>query len=402
MPTPEQHAMLSPSSSHRWLICTPSALLESYEPSEQSVYAKEGTEAHYLAEIKLSNKLKYISDEEYKTKFDNFIKSSEYYNIEFEEYVDSYVNEIMAIINEDYKGKSVKVFLEEKVYFNDIVPDGSGTSDVVIVGNDFIHIVDLKFGKGVLVSAIGNTQLRLYALGAVSVHIRECTCKEVAMTIIQPRLNEKSTDIISINELNDWAINYVRPRAKLAYEGKGELTPGEHCKFCKRKGKCKALADKQLEIAQNEFNEVVVNNELLEPSNMSPEFLAKVLQITPRLIEWFESVASYAKNEVINNGLKLPGYKLVEGRSVRVIYDTKSVIEKLKNSGFDESLFIEQPKLLGITTLEKNIGKKLFNDLCGNYIVKPAGKPVLVPEEDKRPAIEESAYKLIGQEFVEE
>lgn len=402
MPTPEKHALLSPSSSHRWLICTPSAMLESYEPNEQSSYAKEGTEAHALAELMLNKELGYIAESEYNTKLANFQATSEFYNTEFKEYVEEYVAEIKCILTEDYKNKATKVFLEERVSFEDIVPEGSGTSDVVIVGQDFIHIVDLKFGKGVAVSAINNPQLRLYALGAVSKHIRECICKEVAMTIIQPRLNEKSTDILSIQELNDWAINYVKPRALLAYEGKGELVPGEHCKFCKRKGKCKVLADKQLEIAQAEFNEVLINDELLDPSNMSPDFLAKILQITPRLIEWFDGVAAYAKNEAINNGLKLPGYKLVEGRSTRIIYDQKSVIDKLKNAGFSEDLFIEKPKLLGITSLEKNIGKKLFNDLCGDYIVKPAGKPVLVPEEDKRPAIEESAYKLIGQEFIED
>lgn len=402
MPTPTGHALLSPSSSHRWLICTPSAMLESSEPTTYSPYAEEGTEAHALAELKLSYMLGQINDTEYATKFDHFRLNSKFYNYEFNDYVNDYCQEVMTIVKEDYKNHEVSVHLEQYVTFEDIVPNGGGTSDVVIVGKNFIHIIDLKFGKGVPVSAIGNTQLRLYALGAIKKYIRECTCTEARMTIIQPRLHDISTDFVSINELNDWAINYVKPRAELAIAGKGELVPGDHCKFCKLKGKCKALADKQLAIAQAEFEDAVVENNMLEPANMSPEVISRILDIAPKFIDWFKDVEAYAMKTAINDGTKIPGYKLVEGRSTRVIVSPASVIEKLRTAGFSEEDYLKPTELLGITTLEKNIGKKLFNELCEQYIIKPQGKPTLVPESDKRVAIDVKSLGLNGNEFSEE
>ncbi len=402
MPTPTGHALLSPSSSHRWLICTPSAMLESSEPTTYSPYAEEGTEAHALAELKLSYMLGQINDTEYATKFDHFRLNSKFYNYEFNDYVNDYCQEVMTIVKEDYKNHEVSVHLEQYVTFEDIVPNGGGTSDVVIVGKNFIHIIDLKFGKGVPVSAIGNTQLRLYALGAIKKYIRECTCTEARMTIIQPRLHDISTDFVGINELNDWAINYVKPRAELAIAGKGELVPGDHCKFCKLKGKCKALADKQLAIAQAEFEDAVVENNMLEPANMSPEVISRILDIAPKFIDWFKDVEAYAMKTAINDGTKIPGYKLVEGRSTRVIVSPASVIEKLRTAGFSEEDYLKPTELLGITTLEKNIGKKLFNELCEQYIIKPQGKPTLVPESDKRVAIDVKSLGLNGNEFSEE
>jgi len=402
MPTPTGHALLSPSSSHRWLICTPSAMLESSEPTTYSPYAEEGTEAHALAEIKLSYMLGQINDTEYATKFDHFRLNSKFYNYEFNDYVNDYCQEVMTIVKEDYKNHEVSVHLEQYVTFEDIVPNGGGTSDVVIVGKNLIHIIDLKFGKGVPVSAIGNTQLRLYALGAIKKYIRECTCTEARMTIIQPRLHDISTDFVSIDELNDWAINYVKPRAELAIAGKGELVPGDHCKFCKLKGKCKALADKQLAIAQAEFEDAVVENNMLEPANMSPEVISRILDIAPKFIDWFKDVEAYAMKTAINDGTKIPGYKLVEGRSTRVIVSPASVIEKLRTAGFSEEDYLKPTELLGITTLEKNIGKKLFNELCEQYIIKPQGKPTLVPESDKRVAIDVKSLGLNGNEFSEE
>lgn len=401
MPTPTGHAMLSPSSSHRWLECTPSALLESYEPKTPSKYAEEGTEAHALAELKLSYMLGHISPEVYDTKFGYFKMTSKYYDSTFNEYVNAYCQEVMTIVKEDYKNLEVRVCLEEYVTFEDIVPNGGGTSDVVIIGKDFIHIIDLKFGKGVPVSAIGNPQLRLYALGAVKKHIRECTCKEVKMTIIQPRLDDISTDFMNITDLNDWAINFVKPRAELAIAGKGELVPGDHCKFCKLKGKCDALAKKQLAVAQAEFEDTVVENHMMEPADMPPEVLSRILEIAPKFIDWFKDVQNYAVKSAINDGLKIPGYKIVEGRSTRVITDPVAVAEKLKSAGFTEEDYLKPVELLGISYLEKNVGKKLFNSLCEQYIIKPTGKPTLVPESDRRVAIDVKSLQLTGDEFID-
>lgn len=401
MPTPAAHVLLSPSSSHRWLVCTPSAKLESIEPSFISVYAEEGTEAHALAELKLSYMLGKISPDEYDTKFEYFKLTSKYYDEVFNEFVNKYCTEVMTIAKEDYKGLNVKVFLEEYVKFEDIVPDGAGTSDVVIVGPNFIHIIDLKFGKGVAVSAINNTQLRLYALGALRKYMREGIFTEVKMTIIQPRLDNISTDFISVKDLNDWALNYVKPRAALAIAGEGDLVPGDHCKFCKRKAKCQALANQQLAAAQAEFEDAVVENNMLEPVNMSPEVISRVLSIGPAFIDWFKDVEKYALSASINSDLKIPGFKLVEGRSIRQIINPEAVAEKLKTSGFAPDSYLKAPELLGITALEKNIGKKLFNSLCEQFIVKPEGKPVLVPESDRRQALDSKTLRLNGDEFIE-
>lgn len=402
MASPTQHAYLAPSAAHRWLNCTPSAVLEKAEPSTPSIYAEEGTEAHALAEIKLQFALGKFTTGQYELHFENFRLKSKYYNAEFNEYVNRYIDEVMTIVTEDYKGHDVKVYLEEFVTFHDIVPEGGGTSDVVIVGKNFIHIIDLKFGRGVPVSAVGNPQLRLYALGAIRKHLSDCVCTEVKMTIIQPRLDDMSTDFMATAELNDWAKNYVKPRAELAIAGQGELVAGDHCKFCKCRGKCQKLADTQLAIAQSEFDDIVVENHILEPSNMSPEMLSKVLTIAPAFIDWFKEVQGYALKEALFAELKIPGYKVVEGRSVRTIFDKDSVIEKLKTAGFSEEDYMKPQELLGITALERNIGKKLFASLCGNYITKPAGKLTLVPLSDRREAIDTKALKLTGDEFQDD
>lgn len=397
---PINHAVLSPSSSERWLKCTPSAILEQNEPSVYSPYAEEGTEAHALAELKLSYMLELINDNEYSTRFEDFKLTSKYYNAEFNEFVNKYCNEVMTIVKEDYKDLKVKVELESKVDFSDIVPDGSGTSDVVIIGPTFVHIIDLKYGKGVPVSAIGNTQLRLYALGAIRKHMREGIFTETRMTIIQPRLEDMSTDYINVADLNKWAEEYVKPRAALAIAGQGEFVPGEHCKFCKLRGKCEARSNRQLEEARAAFDDIVVEDNILEPKNMSPIALKRVLTIAPKFIDWFKDVEAYATAAMINGDLDIPGFKVVEGRSTRIITNPEAVIEKLQQAGFDDCDYLTKPKLLGISILEKNIGKKLFNDLCQDYIIKPAGNPTVVPEDDRREALEQ--LRLNGNEFDEQ
>lgn len=398
-----KHALLSPSSSHRWLECTPSAYLESLEPYQPpSPYAAEGTEAHALAEIKLKFMLDKISVDQYDTEFANFRLNSKFYNAEFNDYVNDYVHEVMTIIKEDYKGQTLEVYLEDKVSFEHVVPNGSGTSDVVIIGKTFIHIIDLKFGKGVAVSSIGNPQLRLYALGVLNKYQLKGVFSEARMTIIQPRLYDKSTDYVQVTELNDWAINFVKPRAELAIAGKGTLCPGDHCKFCKRKGKCEALGQQQLAVAQREFESVVIEDNILEPHNMTPEMLSRIMYVAPKFIQWFNEVTSYVTKTMINEDLKIPGYKIVEGRSNRVITNPEAIVEKLRTSGFTEDDYLEKPKLLGITKLEKNVGKKLFNELCADYIVKPTGRPTVVPETDKRVALDVRQYRLTGQEFEDD
>lgn len=398
MSSPTKHALLSPSTSHRWLICTPSAFLEAQEPVTESIYAKEGTEAHALAELILSNKLGYISDKEFEIRYNQFKKDSEYYNQEFQEYVNSYVDKIMTLLKFDYKDIKVKVYLEEEVEFSDIVPEGKGTSDVVIVGQNFIHIIDLKFGKGVEVSAIDNPQLRLYALGAIRKHIGDCICANIKMTIIQPRLDAISTDFMSVLDLNQWAKDVVKPKALMAIAGQGELVAGEHCKFCRRRGKCLELSNRRLSEAQAEFEQDIMAN-MLEPVNMTPETLSRILKIAPKFIDWFKDVQAFAIKSAIYNDLEIPGFKIVEGRSTRKIISPESVAEVLRTNGFSEDMYMKPKELLGISTLERNIGKKVFNSLCGEYIIKPNGEPTLVPISDKREPIDKRQLRLDGSEF---
>ena len=397
------HAILSPSSSHRWLNCTPSARLEMLEPTYGSEYAEEGTEAHTLAEITLSYMLKKITPQVYGNKFETFIMTSRYYNPEFNEYVRAYCQEVMDIINLDYAGEPVDVYLEEVVKFDDVVPQGSGTGDVIIVGRNFIHIVDLKFGKGVPVSAIDNTQLRLYALGALKTFRLKGIFQKVRMTIIQPRLYDKSTDEATVMDLNNWAETYVKPRAELAFKGEGEFVPGEHCKFCKLKAKCEALANAQLSAAKAEFELAVIDDPvkpaILAPNQMSPEMLARILTIAPMFQDWFKDVAKYATAAMINDGMKLPGYKVVRGRSNRIITDKDRVAEVLRTNGYTDEQYLSKPELLGLTALEKNVGKKVLDRLIGDYIIKPEGSPTIAPESDSREAIDVSKFKLVGQEF---
>lgn len=396
----KMHALLSPSSASRWLECTPSARLEALEPIQpSSAYAAEGTEAHALAEIKLAYMLEKISAGEYAARFDHFLMTSKYYNEEFNEYVNDYCREVMTIIKEDYKDMSVEVYLEERVDFSDVVPEGSGTSDVLIVGPNFIHPIDLKFGKGVAVSAIGNPQLRLYTLGGLKQHRLKGVFTEVRMTIIQPRLYDISTDHMTVADLNEWAMNYVKPRAELAYKGDGQLVPGDHCKFCKRKGKCEALAQAQLEAAQQEFSAVLVEDSILEPANMTPEMLSRVMTIAPKFIDWFKDVQAYAMATMINDGTKIPGYKVVEGRSNRVMTNPDAIAEIFRTNGFAEEDYLEPRKLLSLTNLEKKVGKKLFEAMAGDYVIKPPGKPTVALETDKRLPIDVAKFKLIGQEF---
>jgi len=407
MTGPTEHALLAPSSASRWLNCTPSAKLEAAEPYQgTSIYAEEGTEAHTLAQIKLLYMLGKTSAAIYGNQFEAFIMSSKYYNTEFNEYVNSYCVEVMDIIKVDYEGIEVEVYLEERVSFDDIVPQGSGTSDVVIVARDFIHIVDLKFGKGVPVSAIDNTQLQLYALGALKTFRLKGIFKKARMTIIQPRLYDKSTQEQTVEFLNNWAITYVKPRAELAFKGEGELTPGDHCKFCKLKGKCEALAQAQLNTAKAEFELAVVDDQgtpaILEPNQMSPEQLARILTIGPKFQDWFKDVEKYATSAMINDGMKLPGYKVVRGRSNRMITDKAKIAEVLRTNGYEDDVYLSAPELLGITALEKNVGKKVLDHLVGDYIIKPEGQPTIAKEDDKREAIDVSKFKLIGQEFDED
>lgn len=405
---PEQHALLSASGAHRWLHCTPSARLEQLENTEEcSVYAAEGTAAHVLAELKLSYTFGKIPYSVYQQKYEEFKTSDEYgqyYNREFEEYVDSHVNYIKTL-TDSYE--HFDIYFEVRVNFSNVVPQGFGTADVLIVTEDTIHIVDLKFGAGVPVSAIENPQLRLYAMGALNLFPNS---KYIKATINQPRLDNQDTECLTKETLLKWAFEYVKPRADEAVRGEGEFNASEDaCRFCKLRGKCKARADAQLQAARDEFAEA---GQLVEMSKtykaavtetpviaaLTPEQLGNILDMAPKFVEWFKDVQAYALGQLVA-GENIPGYKLVEGRSNRIITDEKAVKDILLSIGLREEQIMKPQEMLGISKLEALVGKKVFAEICADYLIKPQGKLTLAPLSDRRPGLNKLA--MAQAEFAE-
>jgi hypothetical protein len=371
------HAKLSPSSAHRWLYCTPSAALNALEPDTTSDYAEEGTAAHTLAERKLALALGKIKKAAYTKWFKGWVEATPYYNKGFEEAVDKYVADIMELVAEY---GTCFVDLEQRVDFSEYVPDGHGTADVTIIASDTLHVVDLKFGQGVPVVANENEQLMLYALGAALKYSLAYDFEWVAMTINQPRIDNFSTHIIPLSLLMQWAEDFVKPQAALAHEGKGEFSPDEKtCRWCKVRAKCKARADKQMELAGEAFADE-------PPSVLTPDEIAQVLTRGGEFVKWIKEVEDYALSQARDHEVQFPGFKLVEGRSVRVL-DTSGATIALAGAGYEQSDYTKPPVLVGITELEKLLGKAEFEHVLGGYITKPPGKPTLVPESDNRPAI---------------
>lgn len=369
------HAKLSASGSKRWLACPPSVRLEEAFPDTTSVFAEEGTAAHELSEIMLAYELKQINKATYTRRLNKFIKENEYYSPEMADYVEGYVTYVMERVNAmRAKTEDALVLIEQRLDFSDWVPDGFGTGDVLIIGDGLLEIIDLKYGKGVAVEAEENTQMMLYALGALGAHDWMYGIDEVLMTIHQPRLDSISIYQVSAEELYDWAIQEVKPTAEMANNGEGEFKPGDHCRFCKAKAVCRARADYNLELAKEEF---------ADPDMLTDEEIADLLFRTKELQKWAKDIEEYALNQA-ENGKRFDGWKLVEGRSNRKYIDEHSVLARLTDKGYKPDEVLKK-ELLSVTNLEKKIGKNEFNDIIGDLIIKPTGKPVLVEVTDKRP-----------------
>ena len=377
-----QHALLSASSAHRWLACTPSARLEQQEEGECTVYAEEGTEAHELAEIMLNH----IYNGTPWRKYDEFRKRSKYWTKEFEEYVEDYVRYIKNITDElEQNNKKYHIYIELRVNFSNFVPQGFGTADCLIVTEKDLHVLDLKFGQGVPVTAKSNPQMRLYALGTLNLFPNT---ENIKMTICQPRLDNFDTDTISKADLLNWALYEVKPKADAAVRGEGTLVAGEkQCKFCKLRGKCKARADFQLKTAQEEFAAIEIVDERPQIAKyMTPEQMADILEIAPLFIDWFKDVQKYAYEQALK-GMHIEGFKLVEGKSNRIISDPDGLYSALQNMGYKDDDIFEPRKMKGISKIEALVGRKLFNEVLSDYVIKPQGAPTLVPLSDKRPEI---------------
>ena len=369
---PNRHAVLSASSSHRWLNCNPSARLEQEFEDHETEAAAEGTAAHALAEHKLRKALKMRSRK----------PVSKYDSDEMDTYTDGYVEFVLEALEEAKQLCSdQKVLIEQKLDFSCYVPDGFGTGDCLIVADRLLHIIDLKYGQGVLVNAVENPQMMLYALGALRIFDCLYNITEVSMTIYQPRRENVSTWTISVEELNDWAEQTLKPKAELAFKGEGEYSPGAWCQFCKAAVKCRARAEAKLQLAKYEF---------AKPPLLTDAEIGDILGKLNDLTKWANEIIAYAQDAAVSHGKQWPGYKLVESRTNRKYIDEDAVIEAARSAGYTD---IFKKSLIPITEMEKLMGKKTFAEVLGSLVIKPQGKPTLVPASDKRPAITTTGAK---------
>jgi len=379
-----KHAILSASGSEKWLNCPPSARLEEQITEEKSEYAAEGTFAHKLAELHLQNYLKLIKKAEYDKKLKQ-LKENEFYSQEMEDYIQIYTDIAIEKINEaKNRSKDAIVFLEQQLDFSPWVPEGFGTGDVVIISDGIVEVVDFKYGKGVPVSAEENTQMRLYGLGAVNLFNILYDIKTIRMTIVQPRLDSVSTESLSVKELLIWGDTTVKPKAKLAFKGEGEFQAGDHCRFCRAKATCRARAEANLELARYDFQ---------DPALLSNDEIAEILFKADELKAWAADIQTYALEQAYKHGIKFNGWKLVEGRSNRKYTDEEEVAKILIEKGYNED-DIYKKSILNITAMEKLLGKKKFGELLDDLVIKPPGKPTLVPETDKRPELSSAAAAI--------
>lgn len=370
---PDVHAKLSASSSQRWLNCPPSANAEAALPDKTSVYAEEGTKAHSLAEKAVKA---FLEGKPMKRKPKDV-------DGEMWEAVKLYESICIEKVNEARKASSdAEVHVEERLDFSPWVPEGFGTGDMVIISDSSIEVIDFKYGKGVPVSAEGNTQMRLYALGLYNAYGMLYGAETVIMTIVQPRIGSISTDSISVEELLDWGRS-IKATAELAFNGGGERCAGPHCKFCKAGPTCRKLADYELEMVK----------ESTKPDELTDIDIVEIIRRADSIKKWLTAVEEYALHAATVDGVAWPGLKVVEGRSVRKISDEAKAMELLESAGFAQADILKPQELKTITALEKLVGKKQFAELLADVITKPPGKPTLVDESDKRPAMELETLK---------
>ncbi len=363
---PNAHALLSASSSDRWLHCPPSArLCEAYE-DKGSDYAAEGTDAHTLCEFKLRNALGMQAEDP--------TESLEWYDQEMEDCASGYATYVTELLAEArLRCADPVVLIEQRVDFSRWVEQGFGTADCVIIADGAMHVVDFKYGLGVLVSAEDNPQMKCYALGALELFDALYDIDTVAMTIYQPRRQNIGTFTLPKHELYLWADEVLKPTADLAFAGDGNFLCGEWCGFCKARNECRARAEANLELARYDFK---------RPPLLTDEDIEDILSKVDGLVAWASDIKEYALEQAVS-GKEWRGWKLVEGRANRRYTNEAAVEQAVANAGYDPY----ERKLLGITAMQKRLGKARFDELLSAYIEKPQGKPTLVPESDTRPAM---------------
>lgn len=359
-----KHALLSASASHRWLNCTPSVRLSESIPDKGSEYAQEGTDAHSLCEFKLRKLLGMPATDP--------TEHLSWYNGEMEECAENYASYVLELLEKAKESCADPVVLvEQRVDFSRFVENGFGTADCIIIADGTMNVVDYKHGKGVEVSAENNPQMMLYALGALEIFDGIYDIEEVRMTIFQPRIGNISVSSMTKNALLEWANGELTEKAALAYEGSGEFACGDWCRFCNAKAICRKRAEENLKMAKYDFAPADTLNETE---------IAAILDRADELVSWVTDVKEYALSQALR-GVRYPGYKVVEGRSARKYRNEDAVAQVVSDAGYDPYAH----KVLGLTEMQKLLGRQKFNELLAAFIVKPQGKPVLVPDTDKRP-----------------
>ena len=374
-----KHAFLSASSSHRWLACPPSALLCAKEADQSSAYAKQGSDAHELCEYLLLRALGHDPPDP--------TENLDYYDAEMLSCAEGYRDFVMEQVEEARKlSADPLICVEQRLDYSRWVENGFGTGDCVIVADDLLHVIDYKYGLGVLVSAsgedgTGNSQLKCYALGALDTFGDLYDIRRIKLSIYQPRRENVDTFEMKVEDLLRWADDVLSPIAKLAFTGDGEFCAGDHCVFCKVKATCRARADYNMELAKYEFE---------KPAMLNDEEIASILPMIDSLVSWATDIKEFALQQALS-GTVYEGYKVVEGRSNRKYSDETAVARIVQEAGYDPF----EKKLLGVTAMQRQLGKKRFQELLGGFLYKPPGKPVLVPTSDSRPEMNTAANDFI-------
>lgn len=346
--------------------------LEERFPDETSEAAREGTLAHSFAEEVFRNHFGETSDEEYRREYDR-IHDDDLYSEEMDGYVASYTDAVIERYN-GIKGDK-EIHFEERLDFSRWVTGGFGTGDVVIISENNLTIIDLKYGKGIKVDAYENPQLMLYGLGLINEYEMAYHLETVTMVIIQPRLDHISEYSISADELLAWGEDVVKPAAALTESDEAECNPGPWCSdnFCRARHTCRARAEKAMEVAKKKFP---------DPNLLEDDEVAEYLGLVDQIAKWCNELKDYAVKSALD-GKVYEGWKVVEGISRRKITDEDGLVKRLKEEGYDEAILYKRV-LLGLTELEGVVGKKAFKTLSEGFVGKPKGKPTLAPESDKR------------------
>ena len=372
------HALLAPSSAARWINCPPSAMLNAEAGDRDTVFTREGTLAHAVAELKARKYFIGMGPQKYGAALRKF-KADELWQDEMDGHTDAYLDalkDIAATFTD-----TPYVALEQRVDFSEYVPEGFGTADCIMIGGEVLHIVDFKYGKGVDVSAEDNPQLKLYAVGAILQYMAFYDIFTVRMTIVQPRIKrEPDTWEIEARNLLNWAEHAVKPAAQLAIAGEGEFAEGDWCRWCAVRGNCRARAG---------ANTALEDFGCKMPPLLTDEEVGRALTLGRRLKSWLSDLEEYALAACLN-GNDVPGWKAVEGRAVRAWTDQDAAFKAAKLAGVpEEMLYKREPVTLA--QLEKIMGKKefakVFTQPKAMYVTTPPGKPTLVTADDKRNAI---------------